>query len=1846
MDNFNNLKHGNSNNESNPDSETSINNDLLPKQKKETESRNNFLKTALKPKFLFPIVTTIVIFSLLLGLINFWPLTREEIVKEVTPVAQELFSGFSKLVISPAHADDNFTFKPLKIDSAGADADTSYILKSKEPIETKLIEENLKIEPSFDYSIKEISDTEWHIIPGEPIPANTLVKAAMSVSYETEDGEKKERDYSWVYQIKDTFKVIHSIPREAGTNVPVSSGIEITFSHDNFKDFEKYFEIRPKTEGFFEKHGRTAVFVAKNQLAHGAIYSVTIKKGLPLTDSSSALLEDYTFTFETLPDGSRSYSRNGWLNIYQRFIEASSEKQPAIQISSSNVPGNQVDVDVYQFKDIDDYLRSVQNRDNLPWWSYSKEDFREDVSKMMKITSLKLDIKTTGRIQYIEFPEKFNKGYYLLDFANTNRKHQAWLQVSDLSAYYNITKSDSIIWVNNLLTKSPARSAKVEIINSPYKYQADINGIAKFNTPTNLIEKATDKKENKRNYFKITLDNDVLILPASQISRNYGWSRPNKADNYWNYLYTDRPRYQTTDTIKYWGMIKNRSNKNITDDVTVTLYKEGYMDYYYKPVKIIEQTVELSDFDTFLGEINLKNLRPDYYTLEMKIGEEVIRRKYVHINPYTKPAYELSITPDHKYAFAGTDINLKIKASFFEGTPVPGLELILKMPEGDHEFTTNDQGEADLTYTKKYVDCHSSYSCWPNYAYISVKPKNSELAEIVAGTSLRFYGPNIYLENNVSYPEEGVAEVSFTSKYLDFDSLVDSYWWKRNKGEKPAPYAKIEGELEKTTYSKVETGTKYDFINKKSYKTYRYDKHTEIVDKFIVNTDENGLHTYKKEVEPSTSYKLILKAYDKDGRYEVYNNYLYYYNGRHISRYSSWNYTYYHFELPENTEYSVGDKVVASFMQNEETMPDNEGKYLYLQLQNGLQEHSLSSSHQYTFDFEKRDIPNVNLIGVYFNGSTYLTTRTSYYGRSVQFDTSKRALKIEVDSDKEMYEPGSEITLDIEVKDIKDRPVQAQVNLNLVDEAFYAVADDEATPMDTIYSNVGPGSLYSKYTHYSITDAMSGAEKGGCFAAGTSILMADGSTKTIENIKNGDQIKTFSDPINKNLINGTVTKVWIHTVGEYLIINDDLKVTPEHQVFSKNRFIDIGLLKIGDWLMNNRGEKVYIKSIEHKFDIIKVYNFRVDPQHTYFAGGFYVHNQEKGGGPRELFTDAALFDVIKTDTMGKASITFTLPDNITSWRVTSQAISKDIYVGVSTKKIPVSLPVFAEVTIGNEYLLDDKPVARMRAYGKDLNSDDQANFYINAPSLNIGTSSIQNAKAFSPSYFKLPEFKIGNHKITYNLNTNKGDDAIRLPISIVKSRISAQTANSSKLTTDTKILAENDLPVTIVLSDMGQNQLYPPLQSLSWSWGDRVDQKLSRNEARIILEKYYNEEILKPKFNAFNYQTSNGGIALLPYSGAELELSARIASLRTDGFDKESLAQYFYKVLEDRNSNREEITLALFGLASLEKPMLPRIQEWLKRDDLSPKEKLYLALALYDLGAKEWSRNLYNQVTSQYAEKKDPQVIIKVSENQDEVYHATALGAVLATSLGVSESTGLWEYLNKTQRLWGNQKNSENLFNLEKLNYIKHTLPNLKPSPAKIKYSFLDKEREVNITGGQTFSLQIDPSHVEDMKFLEIEGDVGISISHIKPVNLSQIETDNDISIKRGYYLNGKKTTTFKENDIIEVRLYPKFEEDSLEGNYQITDILPSGMMPVTKIHRWGGGYDCRYWRPYNTDGQKIKFNVYKFWNKNNWCTSDYIKYYARIKNRGSYIAEPAIIQSFQNPNFINYSNDETVVIE
>ncbi len=165
---------------------------------------------------------------------------------------------------------------------------------------------------------------------------------------------------------------------------------------------------------------------------------------------------------------------------------------------------------------------------------------------------------------------------------------------------------------------------------------------------------------------------------------------------------------------------------------------------------------------------------------------------------------------------------------------------------------------------------------------------------------------------------------------------------------------------------------------------------------------------------------------------------------------------------------------------------------------------------------------------------------------------------------------------------------------------------------------------------------------GCCFPKGTSIVMYDGSIKSIEEIQIGDEVLSF-DPVSQSYSSGAVKGLESPIVEGYLVINGGLlKITEEHPLFIQRKNgekiwasfdpwktwarskMKVSKIEIGDCILHStametggillfKEQWIQIASAHYVEGEVQTYNLKsVEGKSTFFADGFLVHNKYLG----------------------------------------------------------------------------------------------------------------------------------------------------------------------------------------------------------------------------------------------------------------------------------------------------------------------------------------------------------------------------------------------------------------------------------------------------------------------------------------------------------------------------------------------------------------------------------------------------------------------------------------------------------
>ncbi len=1564
-------------------------------------------------------------------------------------------------------------------DSLGISTTTGFRLVFSKAADEQAVAASLNVEPEQSFNVKKLSDKEFALVFDKPLKSDSIYSLTLN---DKDTGAKK----SWAFQTKRQFNILRTLPRDKSTNIPLNSGIEITFSHDGIENADQFFEITPKVNGRFEWNKKTLVFIPQ-ELKENTVYTVTVKKGLGISGSEDKLQNDYTFKFQTTPESSGESRK--YFSFAQDMYNFTPEAVPALQIyTQEGIIDGELPIELYSYTDIESFMQDLEKATAYPSWAIGYDKDIYDTAKLTKTASFSGQAvryqSSYWENYYLLFPSQLSEGYYLAVTEIDGYKYYAQLQINKASVYIMTTKEKSLLWLNDTTSGQPIPGASFTYENG-ISATTDSNGLA-------VIDADLNDSDASMHYFVIRPKSGLpfaAAVPHNMYTQWYWGTEPTIYDNYWTYMYLDRSVYLSNDTINIWGILKPRDNTAAEAEATLDLISHRY----YSPDDdgssvLTSQDVIISPDGTFSGSLKIAGYNPGSYEVRLKIGGKVMLSHYMQVMDYTKPVYTIDVKADKKYMYAWDTVNYDISASFFEGTPASGLKLdytkivtgvngksgtLVSDSSGKAKFsatpTTPDAGwrpvSLMLTVTNSEAQEHQSVE----YSHISVFPKDT-MIEVDTKT------------------DNGTGTLTFTTSRIDISQLKDEegYYTPDDYRGKSVDIP-VTAKLYERYYVKTKKGDYYDYINKVRRDIYDYYEEQKLVQEYSFNT-VNGKYEIQYASQKDKRYYVEVYCNDSGGR-QIKDS-VYIYNWDSFDPYNMDTYT-----MPSDWDkrYKLGEQVTAEIKYNkDEPYTGRDRKYLFIRMQNGILDYTVSDDAAYKFSFDEKFIPNISVKGVCFDSNGIFSAGMAMY----RYERDEKKLDIEITSDKESYKPGDEVRLSVLVKDASGKPAASEVNISLVDEAYFALYDQYVDALSSLYDMTVSSGFLTEYLSY--------------------------------------------DPIDN------------------------------------------------------------------------------------FGGGM-----AEGGGEgmdesvRKDFKDTALFTVVHTGADGKAEAVFKMPDNLTSWRITAQAVTSDLYAGNSTANISSKLPFFVDSIFNKRFLTGDIPSLLVRANGQELDPGDEASFKVTVLDIDGKSKGTYTAKGAANVYSEIQLEPLDQGTYTLRIEGSGGNlsDAMERSFTVSDSMLETTVTDIADLTDSTVLSNGTKGLTTLEFYNEDSSVLYGELHQLYWkNWGVRLDQVLARKVSGKLLKNYFNKELYNDEEPELSeYQMDDGGLALLPYDSSSPELSAKMCQLAADGIDRSALAFYFNRLIESEDTAPEDVIYAYWGLAALKEPVLLDIRALLEEKGLDLKSRLVLGAALADAGDHQGAAAVYRTAIESSGKVTDTLAWIE-GGSRDETIDNTALGALIALKINAPEKMKLFSYItsNSTSGL---------LVNLERMvfatNYIKDaSLVN------SFTYELDGVKKKVELQKGSSFRLTLTPEKLAAIRFSGISGRIRVASSYVTPISENMKNSSELVSVTRAYGAGSKKgpVTVFDRSDLVKVTLTIDFGENAPDGYYEVTDILPAGLRYVYPVYGQEGT-DSSWNYPDEVTGQKVVFGRYYNKNKKYTYRDNTIEYYAKAVSPGSYTADSSAIR-------------------
>lgn len=967
-------------------------------------------------------------------------------------------------------------------------------------------------------------------------------------------------------------------------------------------------------------------------------------------------------------------------------------------VSATSLDKKEVAIDGYEMKEkLKVNLFKATENDLLAFLSSGSNKNRVDTSKLSQITSLNYQINGNNSLNTLPLPLKDKEeGIWYIQIVGKSAEWGVYYMRSGINTVAVEENNKILTWTSSLLTNRSVASGKVFFYNLE-------NGIKELGATT--IEKNGTSETPVNPLADIALvryENSIALLPIRMYFLNHfgsTWddlSRLQKISQKY-FVFTDRPIYKPGDKIYFKAIIRNDDDANYTiPEGEAEVYIPDYVNG--KSVDIFRKKFTISKDGTVEGEITLPESSVGYYGVNVEIpkqGEQDISRGYAYfeVQEYRKPEFSIEATVNKREVIRGEKVTATILGTYFSGQPLQnqGIKYSIKAAKYyEYEYLRDfnaykkertDDSFLGYYYGDEVVAEGRTYLNSAGSVEIPI-PTNSDKTNL---GSDKVYVIEVETVGG-SAPSYTVKNVLVHAGEFTFFRTDERSSYRVNE-KITLPFA-----LSKNTDTKIDDITFSSSIVRDYWvkqqqnpnsKYPNYEKKTEDLGKVVSKSNDKG--TFEIEFTPKNAgyHNLTVQSFDNKQNpiTKVFSVYVYKEDEIIQADYNAANGIKI---TADKAKYDVGEKaklLITSTMPNRDVLLTIERARA-----NQYQVVSLNGkSTTVEIPLAATDIPNV-----YAKVRTF--SQTSYEEDSINLPivTTSKDIKVGIEFDRKKYGAGETAKVKITTKDTNGKGISANVALWSVDKAIYELSSPNVGSIkDNFWGNIYDNTT-SKHSLMGIMQDFGGAG-GGCFLAGTKVLMADGSEKNIEAVKVGEFVMSRTDN-DSTLVKAKVTSLHKAQSSDYLIINGSLKVTANHYMYVNGGWEQAGSIQKNDILLNSENQKIKVFSVEHLLGIKDVYNLEIERYHTYFANGVYVHNQ-KGGGGRSIFKDTAYWNPnVITNENGEAEISMVLPDNLTTWVVNAVASTSDTRVGQQTREMLVTKDVIVRPVLPNLLRIGDTAI--------------------------------------------------------------------------------------------------------------------------------------------------------------------------------------------------------------------------------------------------------------------------------------------------------------------------------------------------------------------------------------------------------------------------------------------------------------------------------------------------------------------------------------------------------------------------
>lgn len=1219
-------------------------------------------------------------------------------------------------------------------------------------------------------------------------------------------------------------------------------------------------------------------------------------------------------------------------------------------------------------------------------------------------------------------------------------------------------------------------------------------------------------EEKERNNFSI-FDKDGKLVYYDNVDMS---SYYQQEERFYSYLFTDRTLYKPEDTISFWGYVKPfRNNKNVMPgNVTVRFDADG-----------LDMTVDatIDAAGVFSGEIPLERIRSSQYSIQAELsfaneneGSDdstvVFETQYLSVQEYVKPSYTLSSTTDEKYYGPDGNVTVKTTAAFYDGTPLPRFPL---------EIAYYDMLKQE----------------WIDLPNVTTDDKGSASFTFPASTGGSEIGEAGPTSNNykVQIASDGES-VTHMGNYTVFQSDII-----------------VETKLERQPDGKNLALT----VN-----SYKLDLKSPLLAEELEKQPYWWWISNKRLLE-------IAKGEPVDVDVEVSLRWDYQDNRGIRHRYINDPY-YWGEPILFSDNYSLNYIKTVNPNINIIEDPNTSEKKVTLRTQNGTATVTdlVYLSEGSSINFEK------NAYG--YANATYKDSWNNTCETYAYYSSYGEYMEDWEQSEPEPIEGYSfQITNLSTGEDIS--PIYAyyqEVRLGVGESARFTLRLD-GVPVEAQGGKIFYSIIHDGLYEYNITES------------------------TSFDIKQLQDFSSFAKLVAVYFDGNGVRRTYdIELVANMDSMELDIEVTPDKDAYRPGDNVNLAVkatTKDGGGVAGNMcvavvDESIFALSEQYLYvlsdlyaDIRSVNNYVTQYFTTYRDETQHPLDGGKGDGAgvdfydsyRSNFKDTALFLPVRTDQSGNANVSFTLPDNTTSWRITAVEVGDDLRAGQHKSNIISTLPFFTKPVFTSKYIDGDDFTMLVQGHGTLLDDESEISYSVTVTGDGYNETKTAEGKAFEPQEINFGKLPIGQYKVVAKSQFDGYSDTVELPMSVIKSNLELvinKAVDLNKLD-----ISATRFPVTITMYDKENEAFVASISSMFGHYCMQTSQRLSRVVAKKVIRDTMPGEdvpayVAETSENIADMQNIDGGIGHYIGGTSDPLLTAYVLMVSPDQFNNKWMKEYFEDQLQSVSASSSDAKIAAacrLGLAVLGEITEAEITAELEKATATDVKAYYIA-ALAKLGETSKAEKLYNEQLApklQGMEERNNKGYRYWDVNETELAweRDTAAIWVAASILGNSDADRISLYFG--QSVWRYRTLYECMI------YVTSYDKPLTPMTAT--YTMLGESHSLELGYAGMKTLVLSRSEMESIRFTNVPEKLKAVAYYVGEPSEMGLEQSENMSIS--------KSVTPIDDITWEVALNVKLTDDAPKGQYDISDWVPSN----TRLY--GVDYETNsMYFSVNTEGQKL----------------------------------------------------------